>query len=90
MLGGTTGLRPAVGKQQAQRLPKHLRKKYLMRLRWYRRDRLRGMARQARRLTTLVNARKGTVIAVVGAALVALVALGGTLGAFAAHHWWIR
>lgn len=71
-------------------VPAHFRRSYLRTLRYYKRKRTRELLRQARRLTTLVNARKGTVIAVVGAALVALVALGGTLGALAAHHWWIR
>lgn len=85
MLGGS-----AFGEPRSARVVsrKQSRSAYLRTLRFYRRRKVREQLRHARRVMSLVKARKATVIAVVGGAVLALLALGGTLGAFAAHHWW--
>lgn len=71
-------------------MPRTARRKYLHTMRYYKRKRVREQLRQARRVMALVKARKATIYAVVGGALVALLAFGGTLGALMAHHWWLR
>lgn len=71
-------------------VPRRLSKKYLETLRFYRRKRVREQLRKARHVLAVVNARKATVVAVVGGALLCLLSLGGVVGAVLAHHWWLR
>jgi hypothetical protein len=70
--GGVPQARLTLTASRRQRLA------YLQTRRYYRRKRVREQLRQARRVLTLVRARKGAVISVVSAAIVALVALGAT------------
>lgn len=79
-----------LGSAGRQGVPAHARRNYLRTLRYYKRKRVREQLRQARRVLALVKARKATVIAVVAGAIVSVLALGGTLGAVLAHHWWLR
>lgn len=58
--------------------------------RYLKRRRVREQLRHYRRMMTLVKARKVSVIAAVGGAIVAVLAMGGTIGAIVAHHWWLR
>jgi hypothetical protein len=64
---------------------RNVRMARLRQTRFFKRRRVREQLRQARRVLALVNARKLTVVAVVGAAIVAVLALGATAALLLRH-----
>lgn len=65
---------------------RNVRMARLRQTRFFKRRNVREQLRQARRVLALVRARKATIFAVVGAAIVSVLALGAT-AALLIRHW---
>lgn len=64
---------------------RNVRMARLRQTRFFKRRKVREQLRQARRVLALVRARKMTIVAVVGAAIIAVLALGATAALLVRH-----